>query len=70
MLAQTKLSIWCQKRQLLLNTKKFKAMCITLKKKPPTFTYYVSNNTLEWVDTFKSLYHITFKYLGIIACSS
>ena len=33
-------------------------MCITLKKKPPTFTYYINNNALEWLDTFK--------YLGIL----
>ena len=54
----SRLSEWCRKWQLSLNTKKCKAMCITLKKKPPTFTYYINNNTLEWVDTFK--------YLGIL----
>ena len=54
----SRLSEWCQKWQLPLNTKKCKAMCITHKKKPPTFTYYINNNTLEWVDTFK--------YLGIL----
>ena len=39
-------------------TKKCNAMCITRKKKPPTLTYYINNNALEWVDTFK--------YLGIL----
>ena len=54
----SRLSEWCQKWQLPLNTKKCKATCITLKRKPPTFTYYINNNALEWVDTFK--------YLGIL----
>ena len=54
----SRLSEWCWKWQLPLNTKKCKAMCITLKKKPSTFTYYINNNALEWVDTFK--------YLGIL----
>ena len=54
----SRLSMWCQKWQLPLNAKKCKAMCITLKKKPSTFTYYINNNAFEWVDTFK--------YLGIL----
>ena len=43
----SRLSEWCQKWQLPLNTKKCKAMCITLRKKPPTFTYYINNNALD-----------------------
>ena len=30
-------------------------MCITLKKKPPSFTYSINNTSLEWVDTFRYL---------------
>ena len=53
----TRFARWCQRWQLPLNTGKCKAMCITLKKKPPSFTYSI-NTFLEWVDTFR--------YLGVI----
>ena len=54
----TRFARWCQRWQLPLNTGKCKAMCITLKKKPPSFTYSINNTSLEWVDTFR--------YLGVI----
>ena len=38
---------WCQKWQFPLNTKKCKVMGIFLKKKPPSYTYSINNNTLE-----------------------
>ena len=46
---------WCQKWQLPLYTKKCKVMCISLKKKSPSYTYRINTTTLEWVETFKYL---------------
>ena len=51
----TRLYRWCQKWQLPLNTKKCKVMCISSKKKSPSYTYSINTTTLEWVDTFKYL---------------
>ena len=51
----TRLFRWCQTWQLPLNTKKCKVMCISLKKKPPSFTYSINNTTLDWVDVFRYL---------------
>ena len=51
----TRIARWCQRWQLPLNTGKCKAMCITLKKRPPSFTYSINNTSFEWVDTFRYL---------------
>ena len=51
----TRLFRWCQTWQLPLNTKKCKVMCISLKKKPPSFTFSINTTTLDWVDVFRYL---------------
>ncbi len=46
---------WTQKWQLALNLSKCKVICISNKRKPPTYTYRLNNVAIECVDTFKYL---------------
>ena len=56
-----KLYRWTCKWQLHLNLSKCKALCISNKRTPPTYTYHLSGAALEWVDSIS--------YLGVkITC--
>ena len=50
-----KLYHWTQTWQLKLNPTKSKIMQITNKRNHITFSYFLNNTELEWVDTFKFL---------------
>jgi len=46
---------WAHKWQLHLNLSKCKALCISNKRMPPTYTYHLNGVSLEWVDSFTYL---------------
>jgi len=46
---------WSHKWQLHLNLSKCKALCISNKRMPPTYTYHLNGVSLEWVDSFTYL---------------
>jgi len=48
---------WAHKWQLHLNLSKCKALCISNKRMPPTYTYHLNGVSLEWV--------VSFTYLGV-----
>ena len=46
---------WTCKWQLHLNPSKCKALCISNKRIPPTYSYHLSGTTLEWVNSITYL---------------
>ena len=50
-----KLYQWTCKWKLHLNLSKCKALCISNKRTPPTYTYHLSGAALEWVDSISYL---------------
>ena len=51
----TRIYSWSQTWQLSLNISKCKVLCISNKRKPPSFIYTMNNSPLESVDKFKYL---------------